>query len=510
MLGEFCLTYNGVRVTALSSSRLRTLLAYLILHRGAPQPRQPLAFLLWPDSTEAQARTNLRNLVHLLCQALPHGDCCLRRQGQILLWEPHVPYALDVAEFEAAVKAGALQTAVELYRGDLVPECYGDWVAPERERLRQLYITALERLVQQTEDARDHRASLGYALRLVREDPLCEEHSRRLIRLQMLAGDRAAALRTYHTCATALSRELGVEPALATRQVYTLALHGAASIAQPSPGLPEGTLPLVGRRLEWDQLLKTWQSAASGHPQLALVTGEVGIGKTRLAEELTEWAGRQGIPSAHAACYAAEGNLPYAPIVTWLRSRPLPALPAPWRREVTRLLPGGTDHRGEPCEPWERLRLFEALAHAVFAWGLPAGKALRGRRPGWQSAAGPFPILLVLDDLQWCDRDTLDWLHFLLRFDSHSRLLVAGTARSGEMATDGPLAPLLDSLRRRGMVTEIELAPLNREETLALASQVVGRPLEPVLAEPLHRGSQGNPLSVVEMVRSGWEQKQFH
>lgn len=330
MLGEFCLTYNGVRVTAVSSSRLRTLLAYLILHRGAPQPRQPLAFLLWPDSTEAQARTNLRNLVHLLRQALPHADCCLRSQGQILLWEPHVLYALDVAEFEAGVKAGALQMAVELYRGDLLPECYSDWVAPGRERLRQLYITALEGLVQQTEDARDYRAVLGYALRLARADPLSEAHSRRLIELQMLAGDRAAALRTYHACATTLRRELGVEPAPATQQLYARVLHGVASAAELPLGPSEASYALVGRRQEWTGLLGLWQSASGGSPHLALITGDVGIGKTRLAEELLSWVGRRGFPTAHAVCYAAEGSLPYSPIVPWLHSRPLRALPRPW------------------------------------------------------------------------------------------------------------------------------------------------------------------------------------
>lgn len=502
LLGEFCLTYNGVLVTAVSSPRLRTLLAYLILHRGAPQPRQRLAFLLWPDSTEEQARTNLRNLVHLLRQALPHSDCCLRSEGQVLLWEPHVPYVLDAAEFEAAIKAGALQTAVELYRGDLLPECYGDWVVPERERLHQLYIAALERLAQQMEEARNYAAALGFAQRLAKEDPLCEAHCRRLIRLQMLAGDRAAALRTYHACAMALRRELGVEPALATQQLYAQVLHGIAA-AEPPPGLSGAAAPLVGRRQEWAQLLGIWQAAASGRPQLALIAGDVGIGKTRLAEELLAWVGRQGFPTASAVCYAAEGSLPYSPMVAWLRSRPPQALPDPWRREIARMRPDASSGPRGPDAPWERHRLFEALAHAVFAWGRLPGAGRARDLSAEPSAAKPLPILLVLDDLQWCDRDTLEWLHFLLRFDAHGRLLVVGTVRTGDLAAGQPLAPLLDSLRRYGMATEIELAPLSSDEILALASQVAGRPLAPALAEPLYRGSEGNPLFIVEMMRAG-------
>lgn len=503
LLGEFDLTYDGVRVTAVKSPRLRTLLAYLILHRGAPQPRQHLAFLLWPDSTEEQARTNLRNLVHLLRQALPHADCCLRSEGQILVWEPHVAYTLDTAEFESAVRAGALERAVRLYRGDLLPDCYGDWVMPERERLHQLHIAALQQLLDQTEDARDYTTALGYAQQLAREDPLCEAHCRRLIHLQMLAGDRAGALRTYHACATALRRDLGVEPAPATRQLYAQVLHGCGD--EPPLKPLEESLPLVGRKSEWRQLMDAWRSASNGHPQLVLLTGDVGIGKSRLAEELLGWARRQGYPAAYAACQAAEGSLPYDPIMCWLHSRPFPVLPDPWRREVARLLPEAQGRKNDSDAPWERRRLFEALARAILAWGAPTARETGRSAPAITLATEPLPILLILDDMQWCDRDTLDWLHFLLRFALHGRLLVVGAARSSDLAADQPLAPMLDSLRRHGMVTEIELAPLNGEEVLALAGQVGGRSLDPALAGPLFRGSEGNPLFVVEMVRAGMD-----
>ncbi len=243
LLGEFAVSYDGARVSAVNSPRLRILLAYLILHRCAPQPRQHLAFLLWPDSAEEQARTNLRNLVHLLRHALPHSDCCLQCEGQSLLWEPHVGYTLDVQDFEAAVQTGALRAAVALYRGDLLPDCYGDWIVPERERLRRLYLAALEQVVQQQEADCNYGAALGYAERLVREEPLSEAYLRTLIRLQTLTGDRATALRTYHTCATALRRELGVEPSQATQQLYRQLLHGTEMTAAHPPAFDRTPQP---------------------------------------------------------------------------------------------------------------------------------------------------------------------------------------------------------------------------------------------------------------------------
>jgi predicted ATPase len=139
----------------------------------------------------------------------------------------------------------------------------------------------------------------------------------------------------------------------------------------------------------------------------------------------------------------------------------------------------------------------------VLGWGRSCGGERRGGVTATSLAgASSLPILLVLDDIQWCDHDTLDWLHFLLRWNAHSPLLVVATARVEDMAMDQPLAPLITSLRRNGQLAEIELGPLGRDDIFALAVQVIGGALDPALAEPLRRGSEGNPLFVVEMARA--------
>ena len=115
---------------------------------------------------------------------------------------------------------------------------------------------------------------------------------------------------------------------------------------------------------------------------------------------------------------------------------------------------------------------------------------------------------MLIDDLQWADRDTLEWLHFLLRFDARACLLVVATVRTEEVDDTHPLHELLLTLRSEQLATAIELGPLNAGETAALAAAVAGRQLAPATATHLYRETEGNPLFVVETVRAGWDTEQ--
>jgi DNA-binding SARP family transcriptional activator len=157
LLGGLDLRQGEVALPPLGSARAESLLALLLLHQEAAQPRQRLAFLLWPDSSEGQARTNLRHLLHVLRRALPEPDRFLEVTPRTLRWRPDAPCWLDVAAFDAALarserdpggSEAALSEAVELYAGDLLQGSYDEWLAEERERLRQRYLQALERLVE--------------------------------------------------------------------------------------------------------------------------------------------------------------------------------------------------------------------------------------------------------------------------------------------------------------------------------------------------------------------------
>ncbi len=509
LLGDFNLLYSGLQVTSLNTARLRSLLAYLVLHRGVPQQRQHLAFLFWPDAIEAQARNNLRQLLHQLRQALPTVEHFLSTDTHMVYWHPVTPCYLDVAEFEQALTLAdeaarrndqrALQDALEqadsLYRGELLPGCYDEWILPERDRLRQGHLQVLEHLLHLFEVQGNYSIAIRYAQRLLGLDPLSEDFVRRLMHLFALNNDRASALHVYHTCVTTLQRELGVDPDSATREAYERLMQHETPViaARTQPTLLAATPTLIGRKQEWMALQEVWHAASTGEPRFVLVTGEAGIGKSRLTEEFLLWASQQGAVTAKARSYAAEGQLSLAPVTDWLRSDGLRSnlrqLDKVWLTEVMRLLPElfaeqpDLPHYEAVTEYGQRQRFFEALARAILV--------------------APQPLLLLIDDIQWCDQETLEWLHFLLRFDSTARLLIVGCAREEELPPHHPLRTLLLHLRSTMSATELTLQPLDAAETGQLASQVANRELDMDSVMHLFQETEGYPLFVVEMVRAG-------
>src|SRR5829696_1011480 len=169
LFGGLDLRYGDWLLSPLASARAETLLAYLVLHRDTPQSRQHLAFMLWPDSTEPQARTNLRHVLHKLRRALPDADRFLDVGQRTLQWRPDAPIRLDVAEFEAALERDAPAEAVALYGGDLLEGSYDDWVLEPREDLRRRLLEALDRLATELAARGEHAEAIRHAERLQRE-----------------------------------------------------------------------------------------------------------------------------------------------------------------------------------------------------------------------------------------------------------------------------------------------------------------------------------------------------
>jgi tetratricopeptide (TPR) repeat protein len=247
-------------------------------------------------------------MLHQLRHALPDADRFLQADASTVCWRPGAAFQLDVAEFEHALASAdaaeheddqraGLERAAQLYRASLLPSCYDDWIVPERERLHRHHQEALRQLIRLLEARRDYAEAIRHAQRLLQDDPIDEAAYRDLMRLLALNNDRAGALRVYQTCVTVLQREIGVEPSQLTREMYQSLMHLNSPGAQPPQrqAMLDTGLPLIDRQHEWEQLHAAWRQASAGAPGFVLVTGEAGIGKSRLAEELLTWANQQGI-----------------------------------------------------------------------------------------------------------------------------------------------------------------------------------------------------------------------
>jgi DNA-binding SARP family transcriptional activator len=326
LLGGFRVLTDSRFAARAPSARQQELVAFLILHaRRAPVPRQRIAGSLWPESNDAQALTNLRRELHHLRDAWPGLEALIDVGSRTLAWRDDAEVPVDLVAFEQAAERGlaghraALHEAARLYQGDLLPDITVEWIETDREQLRQRVKGVLSRLISVLEQERAYGEAIEHAQQLSRLDPLEEQAWCTLMRCHARRGDRATALHLYQQWAAILKRELGAQPSAATRATYREILD--LNEAPPSPAPPRTSVyPLVGRHAEFRTLLNAWSVAATGRPSLALIRGEAGIGKSRLAEELVDWSRLETITAVTARCYAGEGRLAYAPIASWLKS----------------------------------------------------------------------------------------------------------------------------------------------------------------------------------------------
>lgn len=506
LLGEFSITYGDRPVASISSARSQALLAYLILHRQLPQSRQRLAFHLWESSTDTQARSNLRKELTYLRRALPNPEQFLLVESKTLQWSPTAPFALDILEFEEAVTAvkGAepqtiptlLQKAIALYRGDLLPSCEDEWIISERERLQQLYLSALEQLVDHLQQQQDYRTALNYAQQLLRVDAYKEATYCTLMQLYSRSGDRANALQTYHRCMTLLREELGVDPCASTRKLYEQLLQDddiaeqdvPTRVNAPTP-LPTiapiaAASPLVGREREW-AFVQQWSTSATNGSEVLLVVGEPGIGKTRLLEEFRSTLAENQILWGRG--FAAEMVRPYGIWTDALRSFGVGqgrSLMVPIPPELGVLLPElGVSGPDLP----DRSHLFDAVVQ-LFA-----------------AQANHAPFLVVLDDIQWIDEASSALLHYAVRLLSHLPIQFACTARIGELEKNAAIERMLQALRREQRLRVLELQPFDRGQTADLIRSIQAINSSNIsfeLVDQVFSDSGGNPLFALEIARA--------
>jgi DNA-binding SARP family transcriptional activator len=239
LLGRFSIQRDGQPLDGFESHKVQELFCYLLLHRNHALPREALASVLWSETTTSQSKSNLRHVLWQLQTALNSqaesiNDRIILVEPEWVQLNPRADLWLDIVVFEQAFafvqkipdraldtsRAEVVQSAVQLYQGPLLEGWYQDWCLLERERLQNIYLAMLDKLMSYYEAHHDYETSLLYGMRIMHFDRVRERTHRQIMRLYYFLGDRAEALRQYEHCATALSEELGVVPSKQTKALY--------------------------------------------------------------------------------------------------------------------------------------------------------------------------------------------------------------------------------------------------------------------------------------------------
>jgi len=289
---------------------------------------------------------------------------------------------------------------------------------------------------------------------------------------------------------------LAVDKALADIQLGSDPAEGAWADEVRIDQLARGRL--IGRRSELDRLRELWSVALAGQSVLALISGEPGVGKTRLARELIATARLSSATVLSGGCYEFEATTPYLPFIeaiqVWVREETperLQAVVDTGAPEVVRMAPEAEEKLGHPparpplTPSEERMRLFDSLART------------------FQRMAVPNGLLIFLDDLHWADSGTLQLLHYLLRHLRQDRVLILAAYREVELDRSHPLAEAIVEWNRERRPVRLALGRLSQEESAALlASLFQAETVSPEFVEAIQRETEGNPFFIEEVVKS--------
>lgn len=496
-------------------------LLYRLACASQPVSRGHLHLLFWPDVPETLARRNLSHLLTHLRRALPVPRILVARGDGISL-EPTQTWCdvleLKEADFDSTTDASYLRDWVSLYRGPFLegfdlPGCpeFEHWCMRARSTLEQQVLRILEILVDRYGSAGEVSRAVECAQRYLEMDPLSETIHRRLIQLFAATGARHLALQQFARCSSVLQSDLGVRPLPETQAVYQAVLQGQSQLPQPPtprsvPRLAGRKVPTLGRDDELERLDGAFLGLQAGHGRFVLISGEPGIGKSRLLEEFAKRHQDEANVLVGGG-HAGEQAIPYQSILgllrillgleerqaRWLECTPAAGQPLPdfvepfWLSEVSRLFPEMPFVYPDlpvplPLEPESaRSRLFDALSHLILSYADARG-----------------PVLLCLDNLQWVDATTRAWLVHIghLLADGGRPLLIVGAYRTEE-ATE--VLDLRHALARAGVLSELGLSGLKEPSVLALLRHLAGSSTgDERLARRLHQSTGGNPFYLIE------------
>ena len=462
LLGRFEVLVDSrpVPADAWAQGRAADLVKLLALAAGHRMPRDQVLEMLWPQLGTDAAASNLHKAASYARSALGDRGAVVLRGGVVEL-APAAELTIDVERFERGDDSA--------YGGELLPdERYEQWTLGARERLRERHLAQLR------SDARWEE--------VLREDPADEEAHRALMRRHVASGDRPAAARQFRRLRDQLSR-LGGEPSEETLALQRELTRGPAVRAARLLHAP-----VEGRERELASASAALRRAAAADGGALLITGSLGIGKTRLVEAVLAEAEQLGFHTLRGAAHQEEGRTPYAPLIEALeplaarRPELAGALTDSAQAALSRLLPSVRRPAGAAEEALDRHRVFSAVAQLL------------------AQASGERGVTLAIDDLHAADEATAALVHHLARSAIGERLLVVAGMRDEPLPQVAALAR--SSLLERGAAVEVALGPIDRAGLAAVARRAAARPLPPGALAVIQRSAAGNPFFAEELAAS--------
>ena len=514
ILGAFEAVREGRRLE-IGTGRRRALLAVLLLHPNEVVSSDRLIDDLWAEQAPSTAPKIVQGYVSQLRKVFagdgaggllvtqPPGYVLRLRDGELdadrfssLAAEGRAALAADSAQEAARV----LREALVLWRGPpLVDFAFDSFARDEIARLDELHLATLEDRIDADLALGHHDGVVGELQTLVARHPLRERLRGQLMIALYRGGRQAEALQAYRVARAALREELGLEPGRSLQELEHAILRQDPELDAPSTAVVraaeverhEDRRPFVGRERELEVLLRALDDATAGRGRLVLIGGEPGIGKSRLAEELTALAGERGAQVVWGRCWEGGGAPPYWPWVQALRSCAGEQPPAgPGTSEigdlVLRLARQASDapiDTGRRSADRARFQLFDSSALVL--------KNLSRSRP----------LVVVLDDLNWADGDSLLLLEFVSRELGEAAILLLGTYRDVELSRRHPLSQTMGELARESLFERVLLRGLSPDAVRAFVEATCSFAPDPALVRAVHTQTEGNPFFVREVVR---------